>query len=167
MNSVRIVLLIAAAMSTGLAAGTFLLYAHTVMPGLASTDDRTFTASYAALDRAIVNPIFMVSAFLGALVFTALAALVCRGTTPLLPAVIALALYAIAVVITVAVHLPLNDALKQAVAAGDHYDAAAVRQAFHASRWVSWNYVRTATSLGAFGCLCWALVLHGRATVPA
>jgi uncharacterized membrane protein len=65
------------------------------------------------------------------------------------------------VVITVAVHLPLNDALK---AAGDPatVDAARVRAEFHEGRWAAWNLVRVAASLAAFGCLSWARALDGR-----
>jgi hypothetical protein len=39
-----------------------------------------------------------------------------------------------------------------------------VRDAFHETRWVAWNIVRTVATTVAFGCLAWALVLHGRAT---
>jgi uncharacterized membrane protein len=38
---------------------------------------------------------------------------------------------------------------------------AAVREQFEAA-WVRWNVVRTVACTLAFGCLSWALVLHGR-----
>lgn len=38
------------------------------MPGLGSTDDRTFVGAFRAIDRAILNPLFML-VFLGALVW--------------------------------------------------------------------------------------------------
>ena len=41
----RTALLLAATLTTGLVAGTFALYAHTVMPGLRRTDDRTFVGA--------------------------------------------------------------------------------------------------------------------------
>jgi uncharacterized membrane protein len=66
------------------------------------------------------------------------------------------------VVITMAVNVPLNDAIK---AAGDPDrigDLAAVRERFDETRWAAWNLVRVATSVAAFGCLAWALVVHGR-----
>lgn len=71
-------------------------------------------------------------------------------------------LYLIAVVITVSVHLPLNDALKAAGSPADMADPAAVRKAFDEARWISWNIVRAVTSSVAFGCLAWALVQWGR-----
>jgi uncharacterized membrane protein len=160
----RALSLLAATITMGLAAGTFTLYAHTIMPGLKSTDDRTFVAAFQSLDRAIINPWFMVGAFLGALGFTVLAALTNLGHDPLPWVIAALVLYLIAFVITMAVNVPLNDALK---AAGDPdriRDLAGVRERFHEARWAAWNLVRVATSLGAFGCLAWALVLYGRET---
>jgi uncharacterized membrane protein len=65
-------------------------------------------------------------------------------------------------VITINVHLPLNDDIK---AAGDPdriADLAAVRERFNEDRWARWNIVRAAASTAALGCLAWALVLHGR-----
>jgi uncharacterized membrane protein len=163
MSTVRIAALLAATLTTGLAAGVFALYAHTVMPGLRRTDDRTFVASFQALDRAIVNPWFMVTAFAGALVFTAAAALACDGAVrPWI--LVALGLYLVAFVVTVAVHLPLNDALKAAGDPARIRDLAGVRARFDEQRWAAWNLVRVAASGGAFACLAWALVLYGRAT---
>ena len=59
----RVTTLIAATMTTGLAAGVFGLYQHTIMRGLARTDDRTFVGAFQAMDRAIMNPWFMGSFF--------------------------------------------------------------------------------------------------------
>ena len=155
--------LIAATVTMGFAAGVFVLFAHTIMPGLRTADDRTFVGAFQHLDRAIVNPWFMATAFLGALVCTVAAALANRGTPAMSWIIAALVLYMAAVVITVAVHLPLNDAIK---AAGDpgRIDVALVRQRFRESRWAAWNLVRVATTTPAFGLLAWALVLYGRAT---
>jgi len=155
--------LIGATVTMGLAAGVFGLYAHTIMPGLRSTDDRTFVGAVQHLDRAIINPWFMITAFLGALVFTAAAAVTNRGTAAMSWIIAALVLYLMAVAITVTVHVPLNDAIK---AAGDpgRIDVALTRQRFRESRWAAWNLVRVATTTPAFGLLAWALVLYGRAS---
>jgi uncharacterized membrane protein len=167
MDAVRALSLIAATMSMGLMAGVFGLYAHTVMPGLGRTDDRTFVGAFQAIDRAIINPWFLAGGFVGALVFTALAAVLNlpadrRSVLPWIA--VALVLYLAVFVITVGVNVPLNDAIK---AAGDPdriADLAAVRERFDEARWVRWNNVRTVASTAAFGCLAWALVLFGRAT---
>src|SRR3954449_13102146 len=185
MNTLRAASLLAATITMGLATGAFALYGHTIMPGLKKTDDHTFVAAFQSLDRAIINPWFMVGAFLGALLFSVLAALAnlggdglpwvsARGCAPVgrpnpgeaaLPWIVpAVVLYLVTFVVTLAVNVPLNDALK---AAGDPdriRDLHAVRADFHEARWAAWNLVRVATSLGAFGCLAWALVVFGRSS---
>jgi uncharacterized membrane protein len=156
--------LVAATLMTGMTAGVFALYADTIMPGLRTTDDRTFVTAFTAIDRAIINPWFMALGFVGALVCTAVA-VYANLHRPALPWVAAaLGLYLIAFIVTVAVHVPLNDAIKAAATPGHLHDLAAARDKLHVSRWVSWNYVRVVTSVGASGCLAWALVLCGRAS---
>jgi uncharacterized membrane protein len=164
MTIIRTISLITATMTMGLSAGVFALYAHTIMPGLKHTDDRTFVAAFQALDRAIINPWFMVTAFGGALVLTIAAAIFHRGTQALPWIAAALGLYAVAVIVTIAVNVPLNNAIKAAGDPGHIPDPARVRQQFHEARWAAWNLLRAGTSTAAFGLLAWALVLHGRAT---
>jgi uncharacterized membrane protein len=143
----------------GLVTGAFALYAHAIMPGLKTTDDRTFVAAFQSIDRAIINPWFMLTGFLGALVLTAVAALTQLGKDPLPYIGAALGLYVIVVVITLAVNVPLNDAIK---AATNLDDAAAIRERFHEARWAAWNLVRVVASSAAFALLAYALVVHGR-----
>jgi uncharacterized membrane protein len=161
--TLRTVSLLGATFTMGLSAGVFALYAHTVMPGLKRTDDRTFVAAFQSLDRSIMNPWFLGGTFLGALVLSGAAAVTNRGHDAFPWTIAAVALYGGVVVITMAVHVPLNDAVK---AAGNPagIDVAAVRARFHEGRWAAWNGVRVAGSLAAFGCLAWALVVHGRST---
>jgi uncharacterized membrane protein len=157
--------LLAATLAMGLMAGVFGLYAHAIMPGLGKTDDRTFVGAFQEIDRAIINPWFMVS-FLGALVCSVLAAVLHlrEDERSVLPWIVAaVVLYAAVFVVTIAVNVPLNDELK---AAGDPdriADLTAVRDQFDESRWAAWNVARAVASTAAFGCLAWALVLHGRA----
>jgi uncharacterized membrane protein len=164
MELLRGVALFVATTGTGLMAGVFGLYAHTIMPGLGETDDRTFVGAFQEIDRAIVNPLLVATLF-GALAFTALATALHLGedARSMLPwLVAALLLYLAVVVITFAVNVPLNDDIK---AAGDPdriADLAAVRERFTETRWAAWNIVRAVASTAAFGCLAWALVLHGR-----
>jgi uncharacterized membrane protein len=162
-TTLRAVTLLGATITMGLVTGVFALFAHTIMPALKKTDDHTFVATFQSLDRAIINPWFMLTAFVGALVFTLAATLTNRGST--LPWIaVALALYLIAFVVTIAVNVPLNDTIKAAGNPAHITDLAAVRARFHEARWAAWNLVRVVTSVGAFGCLAWALVLYGRST---
>ncbi len=162
--TLRTVALLAATITTGLVTGAFALYAHTIMPGLKTTDDRTFVGAFQALDRAIINPWFMVGGFVGALGFT-LAAAAANLHQPALRWIVgALILYLVAFVATIAVNVPLNDALRAAGDPDHITNLAQVREQFHEARWAAWNLLRTITSATAFGCLAWALVLHGRVT---
>lgn len=157
----RVTVLMAATITTGLMAGVFGLYQHTVMRGLARTDDRTFVGAFQAVDRAILNPWFL-AGFVGALVLTAAAAFLNPGRG-LLPWILAaLLLYALVLAITVAVHVPLNDAIKAAGDPDTIPDLAAVRRSFDEGRWLAWNLVRTIATTAAFGLLCWALVARGQ-----
>ena len=152
--------LLAGTVTSGLMAGLFTTFSHAVMPGLGRTDDATFVQSMQRINVAILNGWFGIS-FGGALVFTAIAAglHLGRANRSVLPWIVAgLVLYAVVLVITFAVNVPLNDRLNAATT-----DFAAAREAFERG-WVRWNHVRSVLCTAAFGCLCWALVLHGRLT---
>ena len=155
--------LIGAAGGMGLMAGVFAIYSNAIMPGLRDTDDRTFVASFQSIDRAIVNPLFMAT-FLGTLVATGVSAGIHttedhRGPLPWITT--AFVLYLAVVVITIAVNVPLNDAMKAAGLPSDVNAVAAIREQFHEVRWVRWNTVRTVMTVGAFGSLLGALVRFG------
>ena len=161
MNAIQGATLLLATLTMGLMAGVFGLYAHAIMPGLGKTDARTFVGAFQAIDRAIINPLFMATLF-GAVVLTVAAAALHLGDAAAPWIIAALVLYAGVVVITLAVNVPLNDAIK---AAGDPdriSDLAAVREHFDEDRWAGWNVVRAVASTAAFGCLLWALVEFGR-----
>lgn len=64
LDGIRTTALMAATVTTGLMAGVFGIYAVAIMPGLRGTDDRTFIGSFQAIDRAIVNPLFLAT-FMG------------------------------------------------------------------------------------------------------
>ena len=165
METVRTALLVLATMTTGLTAGTFLIYGNAIMPGLRDTHDRTFVGAFQSIDRAIINPWFLGGGFLGALLLAIAAAVTHLSETwrSALPWIIAGAvLHLVVVILTIAVNVPLNDALK---AAGDPatIDVAAAREAFDEARWVAWNWVRVVLDVAAFGALGIALVAHGKA----
>jgi uncharacterized membrane protein len=150
--------LILAVITTGLMAGVFQLYSHTVMPGLAKTDDKTFVGAFQAMDRAILNPLFL-GTFLGAFIFTGLATVLNLGRRSLLPwLVVALLLYLVVLIVTFRVNVPLNNAIKAAT----DPDLGAVRAGFNEALWVRWNHVRSWLCTGAFAGPAWTLVLYGK-----
>jgi uncharacterized membrane protein len=164
MSVLRPILLLCATLTMGLMAGVVALYAHTIMPGLRNTDDHTFIAAFQSIDRAIINPWFMAGGFVGALLFTSAAAATNLGRAALPWIIAALVLYLVMFVITIAVNVPLNDALKAAGNPDHIRDLVSVRERFHETRWAAWNLVRVATTTTAFACLAWALVVYGRST---
>lgn len=75
MDILRGALLIAATISTGLVTGLFYAFSISVMPALRRADDRTLVDVMQRINKAILNGWFAIG-YLGALVFTALAAIV-------------------------------------------------------------------------------------------
>ncbi len=161
MNGLRVASLLAATMVTGLMAGVYGIYSNAFMPGLAKTDDKTFVGAFQAVDRAILNPVFLLLGFLGAAVFTVLAGLLSLKEEALPWIAVAFVLYLITMIVTIAVNVPMNDALK---AAGDPdtIDVAAARAAFDETKWQAFNLVRVILSTIAFALLAWSLYLTGK-----
>lgn len=165
MELARLVVLVGAILTVGLMAGVFYLYAVAVMPGLGRAGDRTFVAAFQSIDRAIINPLFVFT-FFGGLLLTGLAAVlhIPAEGRPVLPWTLgAFGLYLVAFVITIGVHVPLNDEIKAAGDPDGIRDLAAVRGRMEAT-WVRWNAFRVVLSLPAVGCLAGALVEYGRLT---
>ncbi len=150
----------AAVIAMGLFAGLFYTFTLTVMPGLTAADDRTLVE---AMQQMIDNPAFPLT-FLGAGALATVALFQARrsGSTKTAGWIVAgLALYTVTVIITFAVHTPLNYELKDAGDPTRIENLAAVRDDF-VTPWVAWDIVRTLASTAAFGSLAWALVLRGR-----
>jgi uncharacterized membrane protein len=163
MELARELTLLAATITVGLVAGVFFAYAVAVMPGLGETDDRTFVGAFQAMDRAIINPVFM-AAFVGALAITGVtgALHLAEEARDVLPwIVVAFVLYLVVFIVTVGINVPLNDAIK-AAGRPDNIDVAAVRARFHEARWAGWNIVRTVLTTASSSCLAWALIVNGR-----
>jgi uncharacterized membrane protein len=164
---VRTAVLVVAVLSSGILAGFFLTYGFTIMPGLETTDDDVFVAAFQGLERMFgtfeygVNWPVIVGYLGGPAVMVAAIALHrrCRPLRTWLGAALGLTFATIA--ITQLVNVPLNDAI---TAAGDPSvaEAAPVRTEFREDWWRAWNLARSATAMGAFACLSWALFLHGR-----
>lgn len=157
MDDLGLAVLVAATVSSGILAGAFLLYAHTVMPALRTADDTEFVETFARLDRAIINPVFLATGFAGAPVLTLLAGLlVDDGRAWVLTA---LGLQVVMVLVTGAVNVPRNDALKASVAQAAAPSGA--RADFDEARWVRWNWVRVVLTVAATTLLGVALAVAG------
>jgi uncharacterized membrane protein len=150
----------AAVVVMGLFAGLSYTFTLAVMPGLTAADDRTLVD---AMQQMIDNPVFPLT-FLaaGVLVVAALVQARRSGAAKTAGWIVAgLALYTVWLVVTFAVHVPLNEELKDAGDPARIDNLAAVRDDF-ATPWVAWDIVRTLASTAAFACLAWALAVRGR-----
>jgi uncharacterized membrane protein len=154
--------LVAAALASALQAGVYYAFACSVIPGLNRGDPRVFVAAMQQINLAIINPWFMLT-FLGAPLVAALAAVLSYGRPGFAWALAGFVLAAATFLITIALNVPLNNALGAAGDASTLADPAAVVAAFEPG-WSRWNTVRALTSTAALGCLSWALVVFGRAS---
>lgn len=150
MDTLRTVVLVAATIAGALQAGTYYIWAIAIIPGLARADDRTFVSVLRYLNRAIVNPAFVLT-FLGAPALAVLGAVLVEA--PSRPWTIAAAALAGAtLIVTIAANIPLNERLDR-----DTRDPASARAAF-LSPWQWWNGLRAITSTGAVGLLAVAML---------
>jgi uncharacterized membrane protein len=153
----------AAVIAMGLVAGLYFFSAIAVMPALTAADDRTLVDAMQQMIVKIENPAFFL-VFLGAPVLAAVALVQARrsGQPKVAGWIVAgLALYAVMLIVTFAVHVPLNYDLRDAGDPDRIDNLAAVRDDF-VTPWVAWEIVRTLASTAAFGAITWALVLRGR-----
>jgi uncharacterized membrane protein len=154
------IVLVAAVIAMGLLTGLFYAFDVAVMPGLTAADDRTLVE---AMQQMIQLPAFPLT-LLAAPALAAIALIQARGSGSAKTRhwiIAAFAFYMVMVVVTAAVHFPLNDDLMKAGDPARTENLAAVRDDF-ATPWAAWNIVRTLALTAAFGCLAWALVLRGR-----
>ncbi|WP_051820226.1 DUF1772 domain-containing protein [Streptomyces sp. NRRL S-920] len=154
--------LLAVTLSTGLMAGLFAAFSYAVMPGLARSSDHTLVEAMQSINKAIINPAFMLP-FMGSLPLLGLAVFLSwrEEGRPALPWLIAaLALYLAAFVVTSAINVPLNDQLANA-GDPDHIRHLAETRADFENKWATWNTVRAVLHIAAFAALLWALVAHG------
>jgi uncharacterized membrane protein len=155
--------LVTSTLFTGLMAGLFAAFSYSVMPGLGRSSDRTLVEAMQGVNKAILNPWFMLP-FVGTIPLLAAAVWLAwrddhRSALPWVIA--ALVLYLVAFGVTSGVNVPLNDTLEKAGAVGGIKDLASVRAAFE-DKWVHWNVVRAVLHTASFGCAIWALVVYER-----
>ena len=140
-----------AVLLTGLSAGVFFTYQNSVLPGLRPLQDRAFAEAMNSMNRAILNPAFML-VFVGSLFALAGATIGAIASGAELPAWLFAAATAVyfagVIVVTGTVNVPLNNRL-----AADRD-----RTAFEA-RWVRFNAVRTVAVILALALAIVALVL--------
>lgn len=146
--------LVAATVTIGLLAGLFFTFVMFVMPGLSRTDDRVFVEAMQQINVAILNP-WLALILAGPPVFSIIAAILHfqagqRAAVAWIGA--ALVLYVIALLITIGINVPLNDALAAAGPPRRIPEVGTVRDHFEMT-WVRWNIARAVASIAAFMAL--------------
>lgn len=128
--------------------GILALYSHTIMPGLKHTDNMTFVRSFQAIDRQIINPIFMTQFFAPLFVLGAVAYYASKHHLVEAKYIyVALVCYLVAVIVTMAVNVPLNDGIKKLTNLQSADSFAAARAQFQESKWLLFNHIRTVATL--------------------
>ncbi len=146
MNPVLLNLVRVGAVGCGLMAGVFFAFSVAVMPALKRLPPPDGMAAMQAINRAILNPVFLV-VFVGTALTTAAIAVSTLWTWDDGGAALRLSgglSYLVgAFALTAAYHVPRNDALDQLDAAAP---SSAEKWAGYLAEWVPWNHVRAAAS---------------------
>lgn len=128
--------------------GILALYSHTIMTGLRHVDDATFVKSYQAIDRQIINPIFMIQFFAPVVILLFAAYFAHKHHLAEAKYIyIAAISYVAAVIITMAVNVPLNDGIKKIADVTSSQSLADARAQFNESKWLIFNHLRTVCTL--------------------
>jgi uncharacterized membrane protein len=144
----RSVLTAVAAVGAGVAGGVFFAFSDFVMRALRHLPDRSGLAAMQAINRAAPSPPFMTVLFGTGIVCVVLAssALSRLDEPGAGEQVLGPSLYLVTIAVTLAYHVPRNDALAR-VDPGSG-DAGPIWRSY-AGGWTTWNHLRTLTSLAA------------------
>ena len=139
-------LLIATTTITGLMAGLFFSWSVSVTPGIGRLGDREYLASFQAMNRAIINPVFMIC-FLGAAVLLPICTFM-NYSQPLSNRfwyLLGATVFYIGgvIIVTFAGNIPLNNALDRFNIDGATPDQMAALRAQFENRWNMLNHIRS------------------------
>jgi uncharacterized membrane protein len=134
---------------TGAVAGVFFAYSVSVMIGLDGIKPEQAIVAMQSINEKIQNPLFLPAFLLAPFAAAATGALLLGlgQRAPGLIFIAAAAVYAAGALLpTIAVNVPMNNALAVAAIPADPQEAARL-WADYSSRWTSWNHLRTVASL--------------------
>ncbi|WP_119079803.1 anthrone oxygenase family protein [Chitinophaga alhagiae] len=155
------IVLAVTAITTALMAGLFYAYSFSVSPGLGRLADAEYIRAMQHINRAILNPVFFLG-FMGTLLLLPLSTYLQYSqpvTVRFWCLLAATLVYAIGVFgVTMAVNVPLNEALNTFNTQSASLSEIAAHRAGFEARWNSFNNVRTfcavaAMALVAVGCI--------------
>jgi uncharacterized membrane protein len=149
-------LTVIAALGAALSAGVFFAFSTFVMQALRRLPDDEGLAAMRAINKAAPTPLFMLALFGTAVLCLVLGVIAVRHLDEPWAAylVAGAALYLVAIVLTVAYHVPRNDAL---ALVDPHGSGAAQAWTSYAGPWTAWNHLRTLGALA--GAVSFVLAL--------
>jgi uncharacterized membrane protein len=134
---------------TGLTAGLFYSWSVSVTPGIGRLGDREYLASFQAMNRAILNPVFMIC-FLGTAVMLPIATFTNYGTQRFWLLLGAAICYLVGVFgLTFVGNIPLNNALDKLNIASSTADQLATFRAQFENKWNTLNHIRSVANTAA------------------
>ena len=139
--------------ATGLMSGLWYGWAVSVIPGTRRIPDSTYIATMQSINKAIINPAFIIPfmgipALLGGAAFVQFRAGDTRRGWLLAGAACTYVLGVLGV--TIGGNVPLNDALDSFDLAGADDQAIGNRRRTYQTPWNRWHHLRTAANLGSF-----------------
>lgn len=158
MDTVRLVALILATVSSGLIAGLFYGYHVAMVTSLRGVDDRTYVTVNQQVNIHILNGGFFLP-YLGSAVFSAVSAALLFGGgrgSVLLPTVLAFVFNVAAILVTGGGNIPLNREIDRS----SLDQATKTRERFE-KPWNRFNAIRSWLHSLGFVCMCWALIAFG------
>ena len=144
------------ALGAGVVGGVFFAFSVFVMKAIGRLPPSKAISAMQSINTAAPTPWFMVALFGTGLACVALAisALFRLDEPDAVYHLVGGALYLVTIVLTIAYHIPRNDAL--AAVDPDSADGANY-WSYYVSAWTAWNHVRTIASIGAAATLTVAL----------
>jgi len=140
---------------SGLIAGFFYTWSVTVMTGFDAAAPNVAIEAMQAVNANIRTPRFG-AIFFGtpmSLLVVTIALMLARDWKPAMTVALAFLAAALVIVITFAIHVPMNDVLAQVPSDGD---AQATWQRY-STDWTRWNHVRAALAIISFALTGWAM----------
>ena len=156
--------LLATTFLTGLTAGLCFTWANAVTPGIGRLDDLGFLHAFQQMNRAILNPIFIV-VFMGPTITHIANIFLFKSTSPTVFWLILTAaiLYLIGLVLmTILGNVPLNEMIdKVDLLSATPEELKSLRDQFEI-RWNRFHMVRTITTSLSFALLIVSILLHSK-----
>ncbi|WP_281991367.1 DUF1772 domain-containing protein [Aquimarina aggregata] len=153
--SLKSTVLFLSLLGTGLTAGLCFTWSNAITSGIGRLDNLTFLESFQAMNRAIINPNFLI-VFFGPVILLFLNVYLSRNENPAVFWVFfsAAILFFVGIgLVTVFKNVPLNETLdKTILAAMTELELSDLRKSFERP-WNRWHWVRTLTSFISFSLL--------------